>query len=56
MQSSRVKIDTSLIPPADVQNLATTFLEFVKGLCEDSEFMREFEEWKERGEHLKYSL
>lgn len=51
-----VKIDSSLIPPAEVHNLAVTFLEFVKGLCEDPIFIAEFEEWKARGEHKKYSV
>ena len=56
MERQKVKIDTSLIPSADVQNLAHTFLDFVRAKSEDPEFMREFEAWKARGEAKKYSL
>lgn len=52
----RVKVDPSLIPPAEVQNLAATVLNLVRGLSEDPVFMAEFEDWKKRGEHLKYSI
>lgn len=50
-----VRIDPSLIPPADANNLAYAFLDLAMKLSEDPDFMREFEEWKARGEHKKYT-
>lgn len=41
-----IQIDTSLIPKADVRNLASTFLEAVKRFYKDPENLTGFDEWK----------
>ena len=44
------EIDLSLIPPADIQNLAATFLDAVKSFYEDPGNEAKFQEWLRRRE------
>ena len=44
------EIDISLILPADIQNLAATFLEAVKTFYEDPGNEAKFQEWLRRKE------
>ena len=43
-------IDLSLIPPADIQNLAATFLDAVKSFYEDPGNEAKFQAWLRRRE------
>ena len=43
-----MEIDPSLIPQAEIQNLAISFLTAVKRFYEDPKNAAEFQEWKQR--------
>lgn len=51
------EIDLSLIPPAEIQNLAATFLDAVKSFYEDSGNEAKFQEWlRRREEQMKQAV
>ena len=45
---AQMRIDPSLIPPAEMRNLAATFLEAAKRFYENPENVKEFKEWQEK--------
>ena len=46
-------IDLSLIPPAEIQNLAATFLDAVKSFYEDPGNEAKFQAWSRRREEQR---
>ena len=56
MVRNMVKIDTSLIPRVETELLCRSLIRLFETWAEDPKVMREFEEWKKRGEHKKYQI